>query len=618
MSDLRPLFAYLKPYWKKVGYAVIGLILSSLITLALPYAIRLLVDSVFISKDFSELNMICLGLFALFLFQAFVSYFYRFELSWISQRVVTDLRIDMHGSLLHLPLGFFANRRTGEILSRFSSDATMLRDIVVSAPTSIMRQLVTFCGGIALMLWINWRLTLVVLLTIPPFILIATFFGKRLKKLSTSVQDRLADSTVVLEEMLSGVRVVKSFTRERYESARYNEQVEVVFDTGIEATRLRSIFIPLVTFVGLIGMIALLWIGGQQVINNEITPGELISFIFYMVLVSGPAAEFANLWGRLQEAAGASRRIFEIMRVEPEPGQDEGLALIADSQPSMSGHVRFADVSFRYEARDDAWSSKDDASDSETTEDDGFVNGTDPLQSESHPLVLSQISFEANMGQVVALVGYSGSGKTTLANLIPRFYDPSDGRIEVDGVDIRTLPMTHLRNQIGLVPQETFLFGGTVRENIAYGRLGASEAEIEAAAEAAYAHEFIAELPQKYETIVGERGIKLSAGQRQRIAIARALLKDPRILILDEATSALDTESERWVQAALDRLMQGRTSFVIAHRLSTIQRADLILVMSQGEIVEQGTHDSLLAGSGLYRRLYEMQFSDKIPMEMAE
>lgn len=615
LSELRPLFAYLKPYWKKVGFAVIGLVFSSLITLALPYAIRLLVDSVFISKEYSELNLICFGLLFLFIVQAFISYFYRFELSWISQRVVTDLRIDMHQSLLHLPLGFFANRRTGEILSRFSSDASTLRDIVVSVPTSIMRQLVTFCGGVALMFWINWRLTLIVLLTIPPFILIATVYGRRLKKLSTSVQDRLADSTVVLEEMLSGVRVVKSFTRERYESARYNSQVESVFDIAIQAARQRSIFIPLVTFVGLIGMIALLWIGGQQVINNEITPGELISFIFYMVLVSGPAAEFANLWGRLQEAAGASRRIFEIMRVDPEPGQDDAGTLIVGSQPSMSGHVRFVDVSFRYEENTESWSNKDDASDSETTEEGPYLNGTDVLQSEERPLILSQISFEATVGQVVALVGYSGSGKTTLANLIPRFYDPSDGRVEVDGVDIRTLTVTHLRNQIGIVPQETFLFGGTVRENIAYGRLDASDAEIEAAAEAAYAHEFVAEMPQLYETIVGERGIKLSAGQRQRIAIARALLKDPRILILDEATSALDTESERWVQAALNRLMQGRTSFVIAHRLSTIQRADLILVMAQGEIVEQGTHESLLDGSGLYRRLYEMQFSENALVE---
>lgn len=616
MSELRPLFAYLRPYWKQVGLAIIGLIFSSLITLALPYAMRILVDSVFLNMDLRELNLICLGLLLLFTVQAVVSYFYRFQLGWIAQRIVTDLRSDMHNAVLYLPLGFFANRRTGELLSRFSSDASKLQNIVVDAPTALIRQLITFLGGIGLMLWMNWQLTLLVLLVIPPFVFIATFYGRRLKNLSTNLQDGLADSTVALEEMLSGMRVVKSFTREPYESTRYNDYLEKVFGIAVQAARQRSIFIPLITFVGLLGVVALLWIGGQQVINATITPGELISFIFYMALVSGPAAEFARLWSQLQEAAGASRRIFEMMRVAPEPGVPTNQGWAArqkrrhqvglngthvdhslERKESVDGTVRFVDVSFRYEQAEAEFGQEDE----ESTE-SGAVR--EPL-----PLVLENVNFGAKPGQVIALVGYSGSGKTTLVNLIPRFYDPTAGRIEVDHVDIRSLSVEYLRNQIGLVPQETFLFGGTVRENIAYGRLDATDAEIEAAAEAAYAHEFIDALPNRYETVVGERGVKLSAGQRQRIAIARAILKDPRILILDEATSALDTESERWVQAALDRLMQGRTSFVIAHRLSTIQRADMILVMSGGEIVERGTHESLLANSGLYRRLHEMQFS---------
>lgn len=636
MSELRPLFAYLQPYWKQVGFAIIGLIFSSLITLALPYAMRLLVDSVFLNLDINELNMICLGLLLLFTVQAIVSFFYRFQLDWIAQRIVTDLRSDMHNAVLYLPLGFFANRRTGELLSRFSSDASALQNIVVDAPTALIRQLITFLGGIGLMLWMNWRLTLIVLLVIPPFVFLATFYGKRLKNLSTNLQDGLADSTVALEEMLSGMRVVKSFTREPYESKRYNDYLEKVFGIAAQSVRQRSIFIPLITFVGLLGVILLLWVGGRQVIDGTTTPGELVSFIFYMVLVSSPAAEFVRLWSRLQEAAGASRRIFEMMRVTPEPGLAGNPKWVGDpagaakgvrngSQAdvdqhvermgSLDGTVRFVDVSFRYDQAETNFGQERtesaETSEKSVAEDDSAATGSDLR--EPLPLVLNNVSFDAKRGQVIALVGYSGSGKTTLVNLIQRFYDPSEGRIEVDDVDIRSLSVEYLRNQIGLVPQETFLFGGTVRENIAYGRLDATQAEIEAATEAAYAHEFIDALPNRYETVVGERGIKLSAGQRQRIAIARAILKDPRILILDEATSALDTESERWVQAALDRLMQGRTSFVIAHRLSTIQRADMILVMADGEIVERGTHESLLANSGLYQRLYEMQFSD-VPM----
>lgn len=587
MAELRRLFTYVKPQWRRTLSALLGLIGSSLITLALPVAVRYLVDSIFLQRNYSALNLMSLALFVLFIVQAIVSFSYRFLLQYVAQRTVADLRIDLHRHLLHLPLHFYTTRRVGDLLSRVSSDVTLLQDALVDAPVSLMRQLITVLGGIGLMFWLNWQLTLIILALMPPLMFVATFYGKRLKRLSTDAQDRQADATVVLEEMLSGVRVVKSFVREAFETQRYGQAIEASFTTTIERSRQRAVFIPLISLLGFGAMVVLLWFGGRQVIAGVMTPGELIAYLFYMVFVSGPLAESATLWARLQEAAGASKRVFEIIDSPAEPAPLTGQPVISYGQGDPipgRGEVRFVDVAFRYT--------------------DGDGGGDEPL-----PTVLQAINLVAQPGQVIALVGYSGAGKTTLVNLIPRFYDPTSGSITIDGHDIRTLPLATLREQIGLVPQETFLFGGTVRENIAYGRLDATDDEIHAAAEAAFAHQFIAELPKGYATIVGERGIKLSAGQRQRIAIARALLKDPRILILDEATSALDTESERWVQAALDRLLAGRTSFVIAHRLSTIQRADCILVLDKGCIVERGTHETLLAQGGLYQRLYELQFT---------
>ena len=580
-----------------MGLALFGLLGSSLITLALPFAIRQLVDSVFLKHDYAELNTISLVLFALFIVQALVSFSYRYQLQYVAQRTIADLRLALHHHLLQLPLQFFTNRRVGELISRISNDVTTLQDALVDAPVSLSRQLLTVIGGIAFMLWLNWRLTLIILVLMPPIIFVATFYGKRLKRLAAAAQDRQADAAVVLEEMLSGVRVVKSFGREQYEAGRYQQAIETSFATTTEQARQRATFVPIISLLGFSAIVILLWYGGRQVIAGVMTPGELIAYLFYMVFVSGPLAESASLWGRIQEAIGVARRIFEILDSKPEPGLLSPFINTApppDQFPphwgglgwgkAVRGQVRFVEVDFRY------------------------TNG----ENAEGPAVLQAINLEAQPGEIIALVGYSGGGKTTLVNLIPRFYDPTNGHIEIDGQDIRQMPLAYLRSQLALVPQETFLFGGTVRENIAYGKLDASDAEIQAAAEAAYAHEFIAKLPDRYQTIVGERGVKLSAGQRQRIAIARALLKDPRILILDEATSALDTESERWVQAALERLMEGRTSFVIAHRLSTIQRADCILVLDQGRIVERGAHEVLLAQGGLYRRLYDMQFSTEL------
>lgn len=611
MLEYRRIFSYVVPYWRRLAVGLLGLVSSSLITLALPYAISQLVDSVFLTRNYAQLNLIALALAALFILQGFVSFAYRYYLKVVAQRTVADLRLDLHRHLLQLPLRFFTNNRVGELISRMSNDAAVVQGIIVDAPVAFIRQIITVLGGIALILWLNWQLSLIILVMIPPLVLMASRFGKKLKRLSSEAQDRLADATITLEELLSGIRVVKSFAQENYEGERYRTEIEKGYDVAVRREYQRSIFVALFTGLGFGAMTFLIWFGGRQVIAGQITPGELVGFLIYFLVVSAPLTEFASVWGRLQEGVGAARRIFEIIDTPPEPG------LLLEASPDGSAHgyangsaqqrscvsirmgyVLFSQVSFSYMTAESQLS---------TPNPDGNDNEAEEL-----PAVLVDVNIEAEPGQVVALVGYSGSGKTTLVNLIPRFYDPTQGRIQIDDTNIRTIPVRTLRSQIGLVPQETFLFGGTIRDNIAYGNLNAPAEAIYAAAEAAYAHQFIDQLPHGFDTVVGEKGIKLSAGQRQRIAIARAILKDPRILILDEATSALDSESERWVQAALDRLMEGRTSFVIAHRLSTIQRANQILVMNAGQIVERGTHQELINRGGHYSKLHNLQFQDAL------
>jgi len=573
-SDLKRMLGLVAPHWRPLTWAALMLVISSLIGLVLPAAIRWLVDTVFVTRNLGQLTNVALGLLALSVVQNGLAVAYSYLVSKVGQRFIADLRLQIYERVQSLPLRFFAERRTGEIVSRVSNDVTFVQQALTETPILFVRHFITLVGGLTLMLVMSWQLALFVLGLIPPLMAIGLLFGRRLERLSTAVQDRLADSTVALEETLSGIRVVKSFAREAFERNRFARYVESAYVTAMQRARVRALFVPLISLLGFTALALMLWYGGRQVVLGVITPGELIAFLFYMVMVAGPLGEFAGLYAQLRQAIGAGRRLFELLDAAPEPLDVSGAIM----PQRLNGQVQFVGVSFAYDGGE---------------------------------CVLADISVDVQPGQVIAIVGPSGVGKTTLVNLVPRFYDPTVGRIEIDGRDIREFDLHGLREQIGLVPQETFLFGGTIRENIAYGRLDASDDEIIAAAQAANAHEFITSLPDGYDTIVGEKGARLSMGQRQRITIARVLLKDPRILILDEATSSLDSESERLVQEALERLTSGRTTFVIAHRLSTIQRADRIIALQDGRIVEEGRHTDLLAQDGLYRHLWSLQFADQ-------
>jgi ATP-binding cassette, subfamily B, bacterial MsbA len=423
-----------------------------------------------------------------------------------------------------------------------------------------------------ILFYMNWRLCLLVLGVVPFVILTARVFGRRLKRLSTQAQDEMADSSTILEEVISGIRIVKSFVREAHESTRFSRQVERAAAVALEKAKIMAFFIPVITVLTLVGAAGVLWYGGQQVIRGTMTPGDLVAFVLYGGILMGPFSAFARLYTQVKEVQGATERIFEILDTSPQIIQQPE----SKPMPAIRGHVAFHDVSFHYTA--------------------GVP-------------VLKKVSFRVEPGQRVALVGPSGAGKTTLVNLLHRFYDPIQGWIEIDGQNIREVQIDSLYRQFGLVPQETILFGGTIRENILYGRLEATEADVISAAQSANAHDFILSFPKSYDTVVGEKGINLSGGQRQRIAIARAILKAPRILILDEATSSLDNESERLIQEALERLMRGRTTFVIAHRLSTIQNANLIIVLEKGQVVEMGTHAELLDHRGLYHYLHTIKWA---------
>ncbi|MFL5646437.1 MAG: ABC transporter ATP-binding protein [Chloroflexota bacterium] len=569
------LFRYLRPNLWRFAVAMVGLVFSSLIGLAFPLVIAGITTEVVAGGDSAGLDRLVLLLFGLFCVQAVGSFLQTYLLGIVGERVVAQLRGDLFGRLVTLSLDFHAGRRVGELVSRLSSDVTLVRTMLTQTVTSLLSSLIGLIGSVIILFTLSPTLLFIVLLLAPVLIAIAFLFGRPLQRVSTDVQDTIARSTTTAEEALSGIRVVKSYVREDWELERYDTDLRSVVATGSRLALWRATFGALMGLLGFGTLAGLLWYTGHQVISGELGIGTLTGFLLYGVAIAASLGTIAGLYGQFREGTGAITRVFEIIDTRPTIVD----APAARPMPAGAGEIELDGVSFGYSP---------------------------------DRLVLRDITLTVGAGETLALVGPSGSGKTTLTGLIPRLWDVTEGSIRVDGLDVRDVTLASLRGEIGLVAQEATLFGGSIRENILYGRLDATETEMVDAARAANAHDFISALPDGYDTVVGDRGSRLSGGQRQRVAIARAILKDPPILLLDEATSSLDNESEALVQDALDRLKVGRTTIIVAHRLSTIRAADRIAVLDDGWLVELGTQDELLATPGLYARLHRMQFAEDV------
>ena len=570
LARLGPL---VRPYRGRLAIALVCLVAAAAAGLVFPGVVRYLLDAAFQSHSHRLLNQIALLLLALFAVQGLMNFVQVYILTSTTERVIARLRADLFAHLVRLSPAFFTERRTGELTSRLSADLAILQSLCNTWISEFSRQMILLVGGVALLALTHPRLAATTLAVSPVVVAAAFGFGRALRRASTGVQDRVAEATGAADEAFSQIRIVQGFAREAGETQRYQDHLQDVVTAAIRRALLRALFFGVVGFIAFAGVVTILWQGGELVLAGGLTAGGFLQFLLYAFIVAAAVGSLASLFGSYQEAVGAATRVFELLNMRPTVEEP------SDPMPlprPVRGAVTLERVTFRY--------------------------------GDDLPNVLRDVSLTIAPGEVVALVGPSGAGKTTIASLLPRFWDVVEGRVTLDGRDVRALSFADLRGSIGIVPQEPALFSGSVRENIAYARPDASDADVVAAARAAHAAEFVDRLPAGYATRVGERGVKLSGGQRQRLAIARVFLKNPAVVVLDEATSSLDSESERLVEQAMEDLLRGRSTLIIAHRLTTVLRADRVVVLDRGRVVEEGTHSSLMTTEGVYARLYRGQF----------
>jgi ATP-binding cassette subfamily B protein len=573
-SSLLPIFAFIKPYKLMLAMALLALLITAAVNLSLGQGVKFVIDNGFIAGSVEQLQSAILGLIGLISLLA-VGTFSRFYLmSWLGERVSADMRKAVFNRIVTLHPSYFEENRSGELMSRLTTDTALLQSIIGSSFSMALRSILLLSGGLVMLMVTNFKLTLFVVFSVPIILIPMMIYGRKVRKLAESSQDAIADVGTYAGEIIQNIKVVQSYTHEVKEQDAFSHEVEKAFSVAKQRVKQRSYLIAIVIFLTFGAISGMLWVGGMDVLKGQMSAGELGAFIFYAIIVAMSVATIAEVYGELQRAAGSATRLLALLEIESDIKELVSPQVMNNHAQSV---ISFKDVDFCYPSRPDS-------------------------------AALYQINIAIPTGKIVALVGPSGAGKTTLFELLQRFYDPQKGSISFNDIDITELKLTDLRQAMGMVPQHPILFSSDVWHNIRYGKPQASDEEVVSAAKKAHAHEFIEQLPQGYASFLGEQGVRLSGGQKQRIALARAILKDPEVLLLDEATSALDAESEYHVQAALDELMTNRTTLIIAHRLATVIHADLIVVMDQGRIVDQGDHKSLLKSSKLYQRLCELQF----------